>query len=179
MSSAIVTGVQTVIDDDPLMSVRKEQLDVVHADAALKVVRPVYVLDPRGRVPHGARLLKAKGTVLVCLKEAKDVPGVEVMQLPATGDNRIDLQALLTELAGRDHNEILIECGQTLAGAFVSERLVDELILYIAPKFMGDGARSLLKLPDIARMSDLVQLTIADIQQVGEDLKITATLGTS
>ncbi len=190
-SAAIVTGVQTVIDDDPLLSVRdlsmKEMPDgdtginLPHFREALAVTRPVYILDSRLRTPLNAALLKQDATVLVALDTTKDVHGdvhgeSPVLTLPATGQQRIDLRALLEELARREHNEVLFECGPTLAGALVSARLVDEVVLYVAPSFMGDSARSLLKLPEIDSMSGLVQLTIQDIQKIGPDLRVTATL---
>lgn len=173
MSSAIVTGVQTVIDDDPRLNVREEELDTPHLKEALQVVRPVFILDSNLRVPGECQLLQRQETVVVTAAEAESIHGVEVLTLPRKG-SRVDLRALLSELASRDHSEVLIECGRTLAGAFVTEDLVDELILYIAPRLMGDG-RSLLKLPEIDRMSDLWKLNIDDIQRIGGDIKITAT----
>jgi diaminohydroxyphosphoribosylaminopyrimidine deaminase/5-amino-6-(5-phosphoribosylamino)uracil reductase len=176
MSSAIITGVQTVIDDDPDLSVRAEQLDVPNKAAALRVHRPVYVLDSSGRMPPTAKLLARKGNVLVCHKASEvNVRGAEVLALPGA-PGAIDLVALLTELASREHSEVLFECGATLAGSLLAQRLVDELVIYVAPRLMGGGARSLLNLPEIARMSGLVDLQIEDIRAVGNDFRITATL---
>ncbi len=175
-SSAIVTGVQTVIDDDPSLSVRQAEMNIPHFKEAKEIPRPVYILDPELRTPPGAALLQQDNTVLVAL-DGFDAPGDrQVLVMPGTAEKRIDLHSFLKELARREHSEVLFECGQTLAGAMISARLLDEIVLYIAPCFMGDGARSLLKLPTIDRMSDLVQLAIKDIQKIGDDFRVTATL---
>lgn len=176
MSSAIVTGVQTVIDDDPELNVRSELLDVPEQAAALAVQRPVYVLDSKLRIPGTSKLLQRPGNVVVCLEEnLKQINGAEVIALP--GDpHGIDLLALLQELAAREHSEVLFECGAKLAGSLVSARLVDELIIYVAPRLIGNSGRSLLNLPEIDRMSGLVDLRIQDIRPVGEDFRVTAAL---
>lgn len=169
LSSAIVTGVQTVIDDDPRMDVRADELDVDLAELAASVVRPVYILDPTGRTPKDAQLLAKDSTVRVA------GPGVEAdLNLPLA-EGRIELNALLSALAEREHSEVLFECGATLAGSMLAERLVDELVLYIAPKFMGADARSLLNLPEVGRMCDLAELAISDVRQTGPDIRITAS----
>ncbi len=170
MSSAIVTGVQTVIDDDPRLDVRAEDLDIPLAVVAAGVERPVYILDSQGRVPE-ASLLLAKASTVKVSGEHVDAD----LNLPLV-DEGIDLGALLDELAAREHSEVLFECGATLAGSLVAQQLVDELILYVAPKFMGADARSLLNLPEVGRMCDLAQLVINDVRQIGPDIRITATM---
>ena len=173
MSAAIVTGVQTVIDDDPLLTVRPNELKVAGADVAAQVVRPVYVLDSNLRIPRAAQLLDRDSTVVVSVREPADKFPVEVLTLPAD-DGRIDLRALLKALAAREHSEVLFECGGTLAGSLINEGLVDEMIIYVAPAFMGASAKSLLNLPEVDRMTDLTRLKIRDIRKVGEDYRITA-----
>jgi diaminohydroxyphosphoribosylaminopyrimidine deaminase/5-amino-6-(5-phosphoribosylamino)uracil reductase len=175
MSSAIVTGVQTVIDDDPRLSVRAEELNIEDPESAVHVTRPVYILDSGGRVPADALLLTQPATVLVTTQAVSDRAGVEVLTMPAK-DERVDLGALLSELAARGHNQVLFECGATLAGALVQERLVDEIIIFVSAKFIGRGGRSLLNLPEIDRMTDLAELTISDIRKVGADFRITASV---
>jgi len=169
MSAAIVTGVQTVIDDDPRLNVRADELDVELADIAAGVDRPVYILDSKGRLPEQAALLSRDSTVVVTGEES---PGD--LTLPLVND-RVDLEALLQALAAREHSEVLFECGATLAGALITRKLVDELVLYVAPKFMGSDARSLLNFPEVDRMCDLAELVISDVRQVGPDIRITAS----
>ena len=85
---------------------------------------------------------------------------------------RIDLSTFLNELANREHSSVLFECGATLAGALVEEKLFDEIILYIAPKFLGNNAKSLLMLPELARMSDYERLEIKDVRKIGDDIRV-------
>ncbi|QJX01392.1 hypothetical protein HML84_17165 [Alcanivorax sp. IO_7] len=86
----------------------------------------------------------------------------------------LDLTALLAELARRECNEVLVECGATLAGAFVRDGLFDELIVYMAPTLLGRDARALLDLP-LDRMADRVRLRWADVRHLGDDLRLTLT----
>ena len=169
MSAAIVTGVQTVIDDDPQLNVRADELDVELADIAAGVDRPVYILDTKGRLPEEAGL-RARASTVVVSGEGSDAD----LTLPLEGD-RLDLNALLHELAVREHSEVLFECGATLAGVMISQKLVDELVLYVAPKFMGSSARSLLNFPEVDRMCDLAELVVSDVRQIGPDIRITAS----
>ena len=116
-------------------------------------------------------------------------PGAELLALPrarATSDPDepgaatraeqlgLDLHALIAELTRRECNEVLVECGATLAGAFVREALFDELIVYLAPTLLGADARGLLDLP-FERMDQQVRLQWKDLRRVGADLRLTLT----
>lgn len=173
-SSALVTGVRTVMDDDPALTVRDP--DVEHGKLASTIRRPIVVLDPELRVPDGAQLMKDSNVVIACLSDAANERPIarEKLVLPVSGDRKIDLRALLVELAARECNEVMFECGATLAGALVLAGLVDEMVLYVAPKLMGADARSLLQLPEIDSMRDLIDLEITDIRPVGKDIRVTA-----
>lgn len=172
-SSAIVTGVDTVIADNPRMSVRAGELRIRHAEEAARIPRPVYVLDSTGRIP-GDAALNRQGNVLVTTAATGRDLAMEELVLPAAGDSRrVDLRALIEMLAQREHSEVLFECGQTLAGSLVSAGLADELVIYMAPSLMGSDARSLLKLAEIDRMADLVRLRIVDTRHIGTDLRVT------
>lgn len=173
-SSAIVTGIGTVLADDPGMNVR------LSADA-LAGVAPVFqplrvILDPRGKMPADARMLGLEGeTLVLTAKEDVTLPGAEVMQM-AGNDSALDLVAVLRLLGEREINEVLVEAGPTLAGAFVSAGLVDELVVYLAPHLMGADARGLLNMPGLERMEQRVELDIQDIRAVGKDWRITAAI---
>jgi len=174
-SAAIVTGVQTVIDDDPRLSVRSEELKVEHAQLCADVRRPVYILDSDLRVPETVQLMSVPSTVVVTTSyRDADLP-VEVLRLSALG-NRVDIKALLKELAAREHSEVLFECGPTLAGSLINQRLADEIVIYVAPRLIGNSGRSLLNLAEVGRMSELAELTIEDIRVIGPDIKVTATV---
>lgn len=173
-SSALVTGVGTVLNDDPALTVRDP--DVEHGKLAMCIPRPIVVLDPELRIPDSAQLMSNPDVVLASLADAANnrriVP--EKLILPDAGNRKIDLKALLAELATRECNEVMFECGATLAGALVSAGLLDELVLYIAPKLMGADAQSLLRLPEIDNMRDLIELDITDVRTVDNDIRVTA-----
>lgn len=173
-SSAIVTGVGTVADDDPSLTVREAELDVEAAGLAAAVTRPILVLDPNLRVPPTAGLLSNPDLRLVCL--AAPAAGVTLdaprLVMPDDGRGRIDLRALLAELAKMECNEVLFECGATLAGAVIEQGLADEIILYVGPSMLGADARSLLNVAKIDSMDAKMTFQIADTRRVGSDLRI-------
>jgi diaminohydroxyphosphoribosylaminopyrimidine deaminase / 5-amino-6-(5-phosphoribosylamino)uracil reductase len=173
-SSAIVTGVQTIIDDDPRMSVRADELQDETAVLAAKVTRPIYVLDSHCRIPQNAAILANPHAVVVCCNATSRKLPVTIEQVDAASDGRVDLARFLQFLAQKDCNEVLFECGATLAGALIRDGLADELVIYVAPSLMGNDARSLLNLPEIDKMQDLFQLTIREARMVGQDIRLTA-----
>ncbi|MGI9323288.1 MAG: bifunctional diaminohydroxyphosphoribosylaminopyrimidine deaminase/5-amino-6-(5-phosphoribosylamino)uracil reductase RibD, partial [Pseudomonadales bacterium] len=173
-ASALVTGVQTVLDDDPQLRVRDHLSALPHPEETLAVQREVFVLDSNGLTPPDARILSLPGTVVVTGKHARPPKNAQHLECKIGKDGRISLPHFFGALAGREHSEVLLECGATLAGAAMTAGLVDELIIYIAPRFMGAAAKPLLKLPDIVRMSGLVETAITDVQRIGPDIKVTA-----
>ncbi len=169
-SSAIVTGVGTVLADNPSLNVRIPESD----RQPLRVV-----LDPRLSTPETVRMLSLPGkTLLVTAAERDDAwerleqAGAEIAHLPA-GPDAIDLPAMLRLLADREVNEVLLETGATLSGAMLRAGLIDELVVYVAPKLMGDGARGLFRLPGLEQMSQALDLEIIDVRAVGRDWRFT------
>lgn len=178
-SSAIVTGVQTVIDDDPLMSVRASELDFEDAKLASEVERRVVVVDSTLRTPKHSQLLQNTSTVLACCDDISDTKRDEykqypLMLLPEDGNGRVNLKSLLAKLAADDCNEVLFECGASLSASLIRAELVDEIIVYIAPKLLGASARSLVDL-SIEKMTDSFELEFSDQRQVGADIRMTLT----
>ncbi len=179
-SSAIVTGVQTIIDDDPLMTVRADYVGIEHAELCAGRKRPVYILDPMLRVSTEAKILTNADNVLVCAPgrslrvDLKSACKASVIEVKTNRDNRIDLGELLKYLAQQQCNEVLFECGPNLAGSLVHQGLCDELVIYIAPKMMGSSARSLLSMPEIDTMGDLFNVKVTDIRIIGDDIRVTA-----
>ena len=183
-SSAVITGVGTVLADRPSYTVRPQQWALTdyqqHSGGSDRVRQPLRViLDRTLQTPPGVPVVSAPGHCLLVAGEqhrgrqnALESAGAEVMLLPASGSG-IDLQQLLIELNRRECNEVLVECGATLAGAFVREGLFDELIVYMAPALLGSSARPLLGLPQLASMSEKVSLQWQDVRQVGNDLRLT------
>lgn len=174
-SSAIMTGIGTVLADDPSLTARLDQVDTVRQPARV-------ILDSRLRMPPAAKLLELPGETLI-LTGAMDAekqarltrPGVRVVTLPLV-DGRLDLPAVLQQLGRLEMNEVHLEAGATLCGALLQAGLVDELVVYMAPHLMGDAARGLFALPGLERMAQRIQLSINDIRAVGDDWRISATV---
>jgi diaminohydroxyphosphoribosylaminopyrimidine deaminase/5-amino-6-(5-phosphoribosylamino)uracil reductase len=179
-SCAIVSGVDSVIQDNSSLTVRADELDLPNAsDAAAR--QPLRViLDSRLRLPRNALMFKQQTPILLVHNgsaTADQLTGwpefVELLALPAK-DGRIDLHALLRELALRHCNEVLVEAGATLAGSFLRRGLLDEIIVYMAPKLLGSKARPIFELP-LETMSASMALKIQDIRALGRDWRITAS----
>ncbi len=172
-SSAVVTGIGTVLADDPSLNARLPDEATVHQP--LRVV-----LDPRLSMPESARMLRLQGETLVVTacqeedaRERLEAAGASVVVLP-NGPDGIDLHGLMDLLGGRGVNEVLVETGATLSGAVLRAGLIDELVVYMAPHLMGNGARGLFALPGLETMADRVELDITDLRAVGRDWRITA-----
>ena len=175
-SCAIVTGIGTVLHDDPSLTVRADELgfDSREEAATIAARQPLrVVVDSQLKTPSEAKVLSPDGgSLLVTAKGHSDRQGIEIVSLPDSG-GQVDLPALLALLAKKECNNVLVEAGAQLAGAFVHTGLVDELVIYMAPKLLGSSARPLLSLP-FDSMDQQVELDVQDIRQVGGDLRITA-----
>lgn len=173
-SSAIMSGIGTVLADDPSLTVRRES-------GELAVRQPLRViLDPHLSTPDNARFLSQPGSSLIVtatedaeIRERLEGAGAQVVYLPH-GPDAIDLHALMLLLAEREINEVLLETGAILSGAVLHAGIVDELVIYMAPKLMGDGARGLFHMPGLDKLADAVALEIRDMRAVGRDWRITA-----
>ena len=169
VSGAVVTGIGTVLADNPKMTVRLP--DQVRFPFRV-------VVDPRLETPVGAEILKGGGTVLVCAQAGEEAEaalvaaGAEVLRLPdAAHPGRVDLGALLDELGRRQVNEVHLEAGAGLNGSFLSEGLVDEIVLYTAPCLFGSGMPvASVPLPEEPGLAH--RWTIEDFTQIGADLRV-------
>lgn len=179
-SAAILTGVGTLLADDPAMNVRLSGRELgLEQDAP--VPHPVrVVLDPELATPVDAKMLGLPGpTLIICSDEQPlhgaplESAGAQIVRLP--GDEQgLDLQQVARYLGEQEINEVLLESGATLAGAMLEQGLVDELIVYQAPHLMGSEGRGLFQLPGISRMADRIPLQVTDVRQIGPDIRITA-----
>ena len=169
-SSAILTGAGTARADDPRLTVRLQDGEAF--TTALRVV-----LDARlDALRTNAHLLDGSAPTLVVHAERAqprdagyanaELAGVAVL------DGRLDLTHALSLLAARGVNELQVEAGPTLCGALFAQGLVDELLLYIAPRVLGDMARPLLSLPPVAEISAGRQLRVVDERRIGEDWRV-------
>jgi diaminohydroxyphosphoribosylaminopyrimidine deaminase / 5-amino-6-(5-phosphoribosylamino)uracil reductase len=169
-AGAVLTGVGTVLDDDP-------RLDVRHVQTDLQPLR--VIVDSRLELPLTARILQPPGAVLVyaAQPEAQRIDalrrlGVEVQLRPGAGA-KVDLRAALEDLAQRGVNELHVEAGDKLNGSFVREGLVDEFLIYMAPKLFGQG-RELAAFGPLDRIEDAPALRLVEVMRVGDDLRIIA-----
>nr|VFK39397.1 MAG: diaminohydroxyphosphoribosylaminopyrimidine deaminase / 5-amino-6-(5-phosphoribosylamino)uracil reductase [Candidatus Kentron sp. TC] len=181
-SSAILTGIGTVLADDPSLTLRPEEFDMTTGDGPVRQPLRV-VLDPQLATPPGATILRTSiaPTTLIASKDhysetraqAIRRMGVEVIALPGR-QNSVDLPLVMDYLARREINEVLLESGARLSGAMLRANLLDELIIYLAPTIMGSSARALFDLPGIQRMAHRYHPEITDIRAIGKDWRITA-----
>ncbi|MDQ7090625.1 MAG: bifunctional diaminohydroxyphosphoribosylaminopyrimidine deaminase/5-amino-6-(5-phosphoribosylamino)uracil reductase RibD [Methylococcales bacterium] len=167
-SSAILTGINTVLADNPRLNVRLET----------EVLQPIrVVLDSQLQMPLNARMLELEGRslILTCSenaikKRALEAVGFEVFVLPSK-QGRLDLKAVFLLLASEQVNEVLVEAGAVLNGALLESGLVDQWIIYMAPVILGDEGRGLFTVPSLRTMADKKRLTLQQTRQVGEDLR--------
>jgi diaminohydroxyphosphoribosylaminopyrimidine deaminase/5-amino-6-(5-phosphoribosylamino)uracil reductase len=170
-SCAVLTGVGTVLADDPRLNVR----EVGAERQPLRVV-----LDSRLRTPPRAAILHDGALIYTAVADAAlsaalQAQGAEVVTL-AGADGRVDLPGVMDDLARRGINEVLVEAGRTLNGALLQAGLVDELVLFLAPQLLGDAARGLAELGELTQLQQRVALQWQDVRQVGGDLRIVARI---
>jgi diaminohydroxyphosphoribosylaminopyrimidine deaminase/5-amino-6-(5-phosphoribosylamino)uracil reductase len=175
-SSAVLTGISTVLADDPRLNVRDETI----GDIGRQPLR--IVVDGHLRLPPTAQLLRLPGKTLVVAVADEDkragalrAAGAEVVFIPGA-DGKVDLAALMHHLGTREINEVLVEAGSTLCGALLKQRLVDELVSYYAPYLLGSDSRGMFQLPPLARMDDRLALEIKDVRAIGRDWRIVASI---
>jgi diaminohydroxyphosphoribosylaminopyrimidine deaminase/5-amino-6-(5-phosphoribosylamino)uracil reductase len=175
-ASVVLTGADSVLADNARLTVRADELGLDPEQTALAMSRPPLrvLIDGRLRVPLDAPFFKAgPALVATCMAiEEQYANGPECL-IVAGEDGLVDLRKLLVELAARGVNEVLVEAGPRLAGAFAQQGLVDEFQIFIAGKFLGSSARPLLDWP-LAQMKDAPELKIIEIRAVGDDWRVIA-----
>lgn len=172
-SSAVMTGSGTILADDPALTVR-------HVDVQRQPLR--VIVDSRFSTPERARVLQQPGSTLVATAneayEHMDKVGssLEVVCLPGD-DGAVDLVALLDDLSQREVNELLVEAGPTLNGAMIKAELVDEILLYLAPRILGNEAHGMFDLLGRNHLGECAKLDVTDIRQFGADIRIRLSPG--
>ena len=166
ISSAVITGIGTVLADDCQLNVREL------ADVDLSgVVQPKrVVLDRQGRLPLTAKILQQPETLMVMGPFRQELADLGVVQIEVQ-----PLDQLLKQLV-RDYQiyDVLVEAGATLTSAFIQQHLVDEYIHYIAPTLLGHSARAMFQV-DLQSLSQQYRLHIQEIAQVGDDIRLNLT----
>ena len=197
-SSAIMTGIGTILADDPSMNVRlsAEQLELdgmsnKQPTQSTQSTQPKrLVLDSQFKMPVDAQIASLDGECIVFttvnVENKNDYPftietvaseavaAEQVRSEAVTSKNKqIDLKLLMNDLAKKEINLLHVEAGPILSGALLKSDLVDEIILYMAPHIMGDGAKGLFHLPELEQMKDRIALSIKDVRSIGNDIRIT------
>ncbi|MEM8844255.1 MAG: bifunctional diaminohydroxyphosphoribosylaminopyrimidine deaminase/5-amino-6-(5-phosphoribosylamino)uracil reductase RibD, partial [Pseudomonadota bacterium] len=175
---AIMTGIGTVKADDPSLNVRlNEDIEFTH---------PIRVIiDTNLEMPIDAKMLSLTGKTLIFtaqsianseLSKIDTCEIVHIDEIQTFERSYLSLSSILSELAKRGVNSVMVEAGATLVGSLFKHQLVDELITYVAPKLMGDASKGVINLGVIESMNDCLSLKFNDIRKVGEDLRIISSV---
>ncbi|MGO4999372.1 bifunctional diaminohydroxyphosphoribosylaminopyrimidine deaminase/5-amino-6-(5-phosphoribosylamino)uracil reductase RibD [Oceanisphaera sp. W20_SRM_FM3] len=204
LSCAILSGADTVLMDNASLNVRWSELpesvqkqygqyvlpsslsDSLSSESTIEppsnepqLRQPLRVIiDTRNRLTPDLKLFSLPGPILLLRGQVSGCFNEQVEEciLPLTAQGKLDLHALMIELGKRQINRLWIEAGAQLCGALFNEQLVDELVLYQAPKLMGSSARGLFDLPNVTDMQQVINLQWQDVRQIGADLKLTARI---
>ncbi len=165
-SSAVLTGVGTVLADDPQLNVRSEDIDMFGRQP-LRVI-----VDSELRTPATARIVQSADTLIYTILPHRDCGSAEIVEVDVDEFGKTDLIVVLRDLAKRGCNEVLVEAGAILSGRLIALKLVDELLLYVAPVLLGNDACPLVDLPLISKMSDRTEMQLIDTVQLGPDIRL-------
>lgn len=160
-SGAIVSGIGTVLHDDPRFDVR------LHSDSVTPPLRVIF--DTHGRLPPNSRMLGRTGEVVVVCQDGVELPA-KVGKWPYAHD-RGNIEEVVARLAHEGVNEVLVEAGPQLTGSFLSTQLWDELVVYIAPKILGYKGLPMAEVT-VEHLSDAIGGTIASVVQLGDDIRM-------
>jgi len=159
-----------VLADDPQMNVR----NIPNARQPLRVVVDSQLrISPNAKILEGGNMLIAYASDAESKIEALRKAGAELIKIQSS-DGKVCLKQLLSHLAERGINEVMVEAGQTLNGALLALNLVDEFVFYYAPTLLGADARGMLAFPELQSMQDRIQLNITDVRQFGQDIRLRA-----
>lgn len=178
-SCAIISGADTVLVDDAKLTVRNVFGEVAAQQGIRQPLR--VIIDTHHRLTPQLALFSEASPILIVRTEQKGIDNslewphfVEQLIVAQSDAGKACLSDLLAQLGQRQINHVLVEAGKTLAGQFAAQHLVDEFIIYLAPKLMGAASQSLLALPEFTAMDQVLDLEFCDLRQIGADLRITA-----
>jgi diaminohydroxyphosphoribosylaminopyrimidine deaminase/5-amino-6-(5-phosphoribosylamino)uracil reductase len=172
-SCAMLTGIGTVVQDDPELTVR-------HVPCKRQPKR--VVIDNRLDMPLNAKILAGEPPLILTVSEdaakraALEAKGAEVLVVPRQAE-KSDLAAVARLLGERAFNEVTVETGGKLMGSLLRAGVVDEIVLYVAPLILGDTAQALFALPEIASLDEAMRPRIVDVRTIGPDVRLTARFG--
>lgn len=167
ISGAVITGIETILADDPLLNVRAlydVDLNPINIENIVQPKR--IILDRQGRLPLTANILKQPDSVMVMGPFRQELAELSVVQLEVQS-----LNDLLHTLTNFQIYDVLVEAGATLSTAFLQEHLVDELISYVAPTFLGQSARAMFN-AEFDSMAQQLRFKLQDVHQFGDDIRL-------
>jgi diaminohydroxyphosphoribosylaminopyrimidine deaminase / 5-amino-6-(5-phosphoribosylamino)uracil reductase len=169
-SCAVMTGIGTVLKDDPSLTVR--ELDIGRQPISV-------VVDSHLRIPLDAKLLKNEQVLIAFATDPENkaeqlvAKGVSLLCIP-NGEGKVSLTSLLRHLGSNEVNEVMVEGGEGLNGALMALKLIDELVIYYAPKLMGSDAKGMFAMPTLGTMQEVVSLNVIEVRQFGNDIRLLA-----
>ena len=177
-SSAILTSAATVLTDDPRLDIRLSSEELGLSGDVRQPIR--VVVDSQLTLTGSEKMFEAGSPVWIyTLNEDRArhrqlaAAGAEVIMSEPSVDGRVDLGLLFNDLASREINEVHTECGQMLAGALLTQKLVDELVIYQAPVILGSEARGSFDIGELTKMNSRIACNIQQVRKVGDDLRLT------
>jgi diaminohydroxyphosphoribosylaminopyrimidine deaminase/5-amino-6-(5-phosphoribosylamino)uracil reductase len=178
-SGAVLTGSGTIVDDDPSLDARRAEAVIPESIGIKQPLRAI--VDARLKMPVTARTLALPGEVIVLTTRSQDDPAARALRAAGArleqvaGDREhCDLRAVIERLAALEVNDVWVEAGAGFNGALLAAALIDELVIYMAPRLFGDSARGMFTVPALQSLADGWNLTFDDVRPVGPDLRITA-----
>jgi diaminohydroxyphosphoribosylaminopyrimidine deaminase/5-amino-6-(5-phosphoribosylamino)uracil reductase len=180
-SSAVLTSAKTVKDDNPSLNLRLSKSDL---GQNIEVRQPIRVIiDTKLQLTGKEKVFQSNGEIWIYTLSNSPIDierlvaaGAHVSVLDDSCSGKINLAELMSHLAKREINEVHTECGQTLAGALIQQHLVDEIIIYMAPKLLGSRSMGAFDLGQLTHMSDSVNCNIEQLRMIGEDIRLTLSL---
>jgi len=163
-SCAILTGIGTVLADDPKLNVRE-------ADIGRQPLR--VIVDSRLEIPGNARILQGEKVLIFSGRGGTAPQNAELVVLP-NAQGKVELAKMLEELARRGVNELHVEAGFRLNGSLAREGCVDEFLIYLNPGFLGDSAQGMLELPGVKSLEERLRLRLVSLERFGQDLRLLA-----
>ena len=176
---AIMSGIGTVLADDPSLNVRIDSAELNIDEALIQPIR--IVADPELKMPTDAKMLGLPGTTLIFTDDRlstdkfAEIESCEVIGVHSD-QGKLDMKSILKQLAALEINSVLVESGATLLGALINAKLADELIYYSAPILMGSHSRGMFDTNEITNMDECITLEHQDIRQIGNDIRITSLI---
>jgi len=171
-SCAMLTGIGTILQDNPSLTVR--EIDINRQPLCV-------IVDSQLRMPLDAKVLNNPHVLIAYATDAEQkaaqliAMGASLLCIP-NEEGKVCLESLLEHLASNDVNEVMVEGGEGLNGALMALQLIDELIMYYAPKLMGSDGKGMFALPALQAMEEVVSLTVSDVRQFGDDIRVLATV---